>query len=74
MVVLTTFDPDECVYASLRAGASAFLLKDAKEDQLVAAIRIAAEGGSLFGPAVTRRVIASRRPAGGRARCQVPPS
>jgi DNA-binding NarL/FixJ family response regulator len=57
VVVLTTFDLDEYVYASLRAGASAFLLKDAKEERLVAAIRVAAEGGSLFAPAVTRRVI-----------------
>ena len=57
VVVLTTFDLDEYVYASLQAGASAFLLKDAKEDQLIAAIRIAAEGGSLFSPAVTQRLI-----------------
>ncbi|HET6938833.1 MAG TPA: response regulator transcription factor [Nocardioides sp.] len=67
VVVLTTFDLDDYVYASLRAGASAFLLKDAKEDQLVAAIRVAAQGGSLFAPAVTRRVIdrfaAAGRPA-----------
>jgi DNA-binding NarL/FixJ family response regulator len=58
VVVLTTFDLDEYVFASLQAGASAFLLKDAKEDQLLAAIRIVAEGGSLFAPSVTRRLIA----------------
>lgn len=57
VVVLTTFDLDENVYASLRAGASAFLLKDAKEDQLLAAIRVASHGGSLFAPAVTARLI-----------------
>jgi DNA-binding NarL/FixJ family response regulator len=57
VVVLTTFDLDEYVYDSLRAGASAFLLKDAKEEQLLAAIRIAAQGGSLFAPAVTGRLI-----------------
>jgi DNA-binding NarL/FixJ family response regulator len=57
VVVLTTFDLDEYVYGCLQAGASAFLLKDAKEDQLVAAIRIAADGGSLFAPSVTRRLI-----------------
>jgi DNA-binding NarL/FixJ family response regulator len=57
VLVLTTFDLDEYVYESLRAGASAFLLKDAKEQQLVAAIRIVAEGGSLFAPSVTRRLI-----------------
>jgi DNA-binding NarL/FixJ family response regulator len=57
VVVLTTFDLDEYVYSSLRAGASAFLLKDAKEHQLVAAIRVVADGGSLFSPAVTKRLI-----------------
>lgn len=57
VVVLTTFDLDEYVYASLHAGASAFLLKDAKEDQLLAAVRITAQGGSLFAPAVTARLI-----------------
>jgi DNA-binding NarL/FixJ family response regulator len=57
VVVLTTFDLDEFVYASLRAGASAFLLKDAKEEQLLAAIRLAADGGSLFAPQVTQRLI-----------------
>jgi DNA-binding NarL/FixJ family response regulator len=45
---LTTFDLDEYVYESLRAGASAFLLKDAPEEQLVAAVHVVADGGSLF--------------------------
>jgi DNA-binding NarL/FixJ family response regulator len=57
VLVLTTFDLDEYVYESLRAGASAFLLKDAPEQQLVAAVRVVAEGGSLFAPSVTRRLI-----------------
>jgi DNA-binding NarL/FixJ family response regulator len=57
VLVLTTFDRDQYVYEALRAGASAFLLKDAPEHQLVAAIRVVAEGGSLFAPAVTRRLI-----------------
>jgi DNA-binding NarL/FixJ family response regulator len=57
VIVLTTFDLDEYVYESLRAGASAFLLKDAREHQLVAAIRVVADGGSLFAPSVTRRLI-----------------
>jgi len=57
VLVLTTFDLDEYVYEALRAGASGFLLKDAPEDQLVAGIRIVAGGGSLFAPAVTRRLI-----------------
>ena len=58
VLVLTTFDLDEYVYEALRAGASGFLLKDAPEDQLAAGIRIVAEGGSLFAPTVTRRLIA----------------
>jgi DNA-binding NarL/FixJ family response regulator len=57
VVVLTTFDLDEYVYAALRAGASGFLLKDAPEDQLVSAIRLAADGGAMFSPSVTRTLI-----------------
>jgi DNA-binding NarL/FixJ family response regulator len=57
VVVLTTFDRDEYVYEALRSGASAFLLKDAPEHQLLSAIRVAADGGSLFSPSVTRRLI-----------------
>jgi DNA-binding NarL/FixJ family response regulator len=57
IVVLTTFDVDEYVFESIRAGASGFLLKDAPEDQLVSAIRVIAAGGSLFAPSVTRRLI-----------------
>ena len=57
VLVLTTFDLDEYVYEALRAGASGFLLKDAPESQLVAGIRIVADSGSLFAPAVTRRLI-----------------
>ncbi len=57
VLMLTTFDLDEYVFAALRAGASGFLLKDAPEAQLLAAIRIVADGGSLFAPTVTRRLI-----------------
>jgi DNA-binding NarL/FixJ family response regulator len=57
VLVLTTFDGDEYIYSALRAGASAFLLKDAPEHQLLAAIRVVADGGSLFAPSVTRRLI-----------------
>jgi DNA-binding NarL/FixJ family response regulator len=71
VVILTTFDVDEYVYGALRAGASAFLLKDAPEDQLLAAIRIVVQGGSLFAPAVTRRLIASF--AGGPGERPAPP-
>ncbi|WP_338039940.1 response regulator transcription factor [Nocardioides caldifontis] len=65
VLVLTTFDLDEVVYDALRAGASAFLLKDAPEERLVTAIRVVAEGGSMFAPSVTRRLIeefSRRRP------------
>ncbi len=57
VLVLTTFDLDQYVYEALRAGASGFLLKDAPDEQLVSGIRIVASGGSLFAPAVTRRLI-----------------
>lgn len=68
VIVLTTFDLDEYVYEALRVGASGFLLKDAPEDQLMAAIRIAADGGSILAPSVTRRLIEEfvrRRPTTG---------
>ena len=58
VVVLTTFDLDEHVYAALAAGASGFLLKDAPATQLVHAIRVAAGGDALLAPSVTRRLIA----------------
>jgi DNA-binding NarL/FixJ family response regulator len=57
VLVLTTFDRDEYVYGALRAGAGAFLLKDAPEHQLLSAIRVVADGGSLFAPSITRRLI-----------------
>jgi len=57
VLVLTTFDLDEVVYDALRAGACGFLLKDAPEERLVTAIRVVAEGGSLFAPSVTRRLV-----------------
>ena len=57
VLVLTTFDLDEIVYDALQSGASGFLLKDAPEERLVTAIRVVAEGGSLFAPSVTRRLI-----------------
>ncbi len=70
VLMLTTFDLDEYVYAALRAGASGFLLKDSLPEDLFAAIRLVAAGDALLAPGVTRRLIAefARRPETPRAR------
>jgi DNA-binding NarL/FixJ family response regulator len=57
VLVLTTFDLDEYVYAAIRAGASGFLLKDVRPNDLVDAIRLVAAGNALLGPSVTRRLL-----------------
>jgi DNA-binding NarL/FixJ family response regulator len=57
VVVLTTFDDDESVFAALRAGASGFLVKDVEPDELVQAVRVVARGDALLTPSVTRAVI-----------------
>jgi DNA-binding NarL/FixJ family response regulator len=57
VLVLTTFDLDEYVYAAVRAGASGFLLKDAPREQLITAVRTVARGEALLAPAVTQRLI-----------------
>jgi len=57
VVVLTTFDDDDYVYAALRAGASGFLVKDMALDDILAAIRVVAAGDALIAPGVTRRLI-----------------
>ena len=57
VLVVTTFNLDEYVYDALRAGASGFLLKDARPADLVAAVRTVAAGDALLAPAVTRRLI-----------------
>ena len=57
VLILTTFDLDEYVYAALRAGASGFLLKDTPPAELLAAIRIVAAGDALLAPSVTRKLI-----------------
>lgn len=67
VIMLTTFDLDEYVYAALRAGASAFLLKDAGPESIISAIRQVVDGGILLAPAITRRLVEehiSRRPRG----------
>jgi DNA-binding NarL/FixJ family response regulator len=66
VVVLTTFGLDGYVYDALRVGASGFMLKDAPPEEIVAAVRIVANGDALLAPAVTRAVIqefANRSPA-----------
>ncbi|WP_371673888.1 response regulator transcription factor [Streptomyces sp. NBC_00289] len=62
ILVLTTFDLDEYVYAALRAGASGFLLKDAGPERLLAAVAAVAGGDTLFAPSVTRRLIEALAP------------
>jgi len=59
VLILTTFDLDERVFAALRAGASGFLLKDVSAEQLLEAVRLTAEGESLLAPSVTRMLVAS---------------
>ncbi|MDO8392108.1 MAG: response regulator transcription factor [Actinomycetota bacterium] len=65
VLMLTTFDLDDHVYAALRAGASGFLLKDAPAQQLIDAVRVIAAGDALLAPSVTRLLIeeVSRRPS-----------
>jgi DNA-binding NarL/FixJ family response regulator len=77
VLMLTTFDDDDYVYAALRAGASGFLVKDMALDDILGAIRVVAAGDALIAPAVTRRLIGAfverpapapappRRPVGG---------
>jgi DNA-binding NarL/FixJ family response regulator len=57
ILILTTFDLDEYVYAAIRAGASGFLLKDVRPAELVEAIRVVAAGDALLAPSVTRRLL-----------------
>jgi len=66
VLMLTTFDLEDHVYAALRAGASGFLLKDAPAEQLIDAVRVIARGDALLAPSITRLLIEeiARRPAG----------
>jgi DNA-binding NarL/FixJ family response regulator len=67
ILVLTTFDLDEYVYAAMKAGASGFLLKDAPPESLVAAVHAASRGDALLAPEITRRLVEEfvRRPPPG---------
>jgi DNA-binding NarL/FixJ family response regulator len=70
VLILTTFDLDEHVYAALAAGASGFLLKDATPEEIVQAVRVLAAGESLLAPRVTSTLIRefASRPTMGRLR------
>jgi len=66
VLILTTFDEDDYVYAALRAGASGFLVKDMALEDILTAVRVVAGGDALIAPSVTRRLIAqfAARPSG----------
>jgi DNA-binding NarL/FixJ family response regulator len=68
VIVLTTFDLDQYVYAALAVGASGFLLKDVSPEHLVAAVRLVRTGDALLAPSITRRLVErfAPRPAGPR--------
>lgn len=73
VVIITTFDHDEYVYAALKAGARGFLLKDAGPELLAQAIRAAAQGDALIAPSITARLLstfAAARPAAKQAALQ----
>jgi DNA-binding NarL/FixJ family response regulator len=59
VLMLTTFDLDDYIYAALRAGASGFLLKDSEPEELLRAVRVVAAGEALLAPSITRRLIES---------------
>ncbi len=67
VLILTTFDADEYVYEAMKAGASGFLLKDVRPEQLAEAVRTVAAGDALLAPAITRRLVEQfvRRPRPG---------
>jgi len=70
VLVLTTFDLDEYIYAALRAGASGFLLKETPPERLLSAIRTVADGDTLLAPSITRRLVEAYVPP---ARPERPP-
>ncbi|NUT90560.1 MAG: response regulator transcription factor [Saccharothrix sp.] len=74
VLMLTTFDVDEYVFEALKAGASGFLLKDVRRDDLVHAVRVVAAGEALLAPSVTRKLIArfTANPASGAPAVRLP--
>jgi DNA-binding NarL/FixJ family response regulator len=74
VLILTTFDLDEYVYEAMKAGASGFLLKEVRPEQLADAVRVVAAGETLVAPAITRRLVEEfvrRRPPGSGAPAEV---
>ena len=71
-LILTTFEQDEYVFEALRAGASGFLLKNARPEELVHAVRVVAAGDALLAPSITRRVIEEYAAAPGPPRATTP--
>jgi DNA-binding NarL/FixJ family response regulator len=65
VIILTTFEEDEYIFAAIQAGASGFLVKDTEPEDLVSAIRVVARGDALLSPGVTRRLIARIAGRGG---------
>jgi DNA-binding NarL/FixJ family response regulator len=64
IIILTTFDLDQYVYAALAAGASGFLLKDVSPEHLIAAVRLVRCGDALLAPSITRRLVERFAPRG----------
>jgi DNA-binding NarL/FixJ family response regulator len=64
IIILTTFDLDQYVYAALAAGASGFLLKDVSPEHLVAAVQLVRTGDALLAPSITRRLVERFAPRG----------
>ncbi|GLI00837.1 response regulator [Phytohabitans aurantiacus] len=73
ILILTTFDLDEYVYAGLRAGASGFLLKDARPEELLAGIQAVATGDAIVSPSLTRRLMDAYIGSGPATTEQAPP-
>ena len=69
IIILTTFDLDQYVYAALAAGASGFLLKDVSPEHLIGAVQLVRSGDALLAPSITRRLV--ERFAGSRPTAEV---
>jgi DNA-binding NarL/FixJ family response regulator len=74
IIILTTFDLDQYVYAALAAGASGFLLKDVTPEHLIAAVQLVRTGDALLAPTITRRLVERFAPRGDRTSAALPGS